>query len=565
MSTAPFQAGSTSLLRGWSAGFPAVWMRPFTGNRASRSAQANQPQQSPSRNALSRFPWTTPSPVVMLLENSRWRCLVSMSSASLRPHCGSTGQESSPLLRRREAATATRRCALRPGLRGAGVRGEGVPGGEIALKMLERTFRGNDNPLVVGAVVYEGLPSGASFSPAAELTLQYRDEDVPSWYDERNLRIGWLDESRGYWRSLPTQVDTAKNTLTARISHFSTYAPLMFCSAAQVDRIEFPHFEQFENYPVFEQDCGTSQECAAVRWKTEDENLFEDPETPQPYHKNTASLVLPLVRFFEDKLALRTVRQVKADGGYVAAEKPYGQVPLATCRISDWDSDDASNRDSQVKVTGCVNSSGDDVDCPTLNKVAMLRDCQRQIKNAADADYSERMEAFVRESDVAQPVYQDGLRDETPYLSQPVNGCLCTPEVDRGSVTANNCRASPATANTYGYLADGTGGDALPGGLGVVRFRLKDRGGACVAEDSNGRPEMRIRVSSPSRDRVTLKVNPARNASGEFLKLSPSDADTGKVLDAWNSWDSFSGSGLYTGEFDNTLMVRDRKSTRLNS
>lgn len=76
------------------------------------------------------------------------------------------------------------------------------------------------NSRVISA--YSFSPDGANFNPAATVTIKYSPADVPAGVQESNLYIA---QSLGAnWLSLPSTVDTGTKTVTALLSHFSTYA-----------------------------------------------------------------------------------------------------------------------------------------------------------------------------------------------------------------------------------------------------------------------------------------------------------------------------------------------------
>ncbi|GAG47628.1 unnamed protein product, partial [marine sediment metagenome] len=62
-------------------------------------------------------------------------------------------------------------------------------------------------------------PDGATFDPPITLTWNYDPEDVP---ENMDLVIAYYDEEEGEWVYLP--VEWINNTLTASVSHFTTFA-----------------------------------------------------------------------------------------------------------------------------------------------------------------------------------------------------------------------------------------------------------------------------------------------------------------------------------------------------
>jgi hypothetical protein len=77
-------------------------------------------------------------------------------------------------------------------------------------------------------------PDGTTFSPAISITLHYDKSLIPAGMSESNLVLAWWDAANSKWVNLTSTVDTAKGTITATISHFSTYAVVGFTPAAPV-------------------------------------------------------------------------------------------------------------------------------------------------------------------------------------------------------------------------------------------------------------------------------------------------------------------------------------------
>ena len=100
----------------------------------------------------------------------------------------------------------------------------------------------NDNPLSsVGVAVdnsppsppedaniiglaYNFGPDGAVFSPPITLEYSYDPDALPEGVHEEDLVIAYYDEDAGEWAGLACTVDTENNTITASVSHFTTFA-----------------------------------------------------------------------------------------------------------------------------------------------------------------------------------------------------------------------------------------------------------------------------------------------------------------------------------------------------
>ena len=74
----------------------------------------------------------------------------------------------------------------------------------------------------------ECSPAGATFSPAIDLTFTLTAEEWAEMMEKvggkaENLVVKWYNPSTSAWESVPTTVDTVHHTVTASITHFSTY------------------------------------------------------------------------------------------------------------------------------------------------------------------------------------------------------------------------------------------------------------------------------------------------------------------------------------------------------
>jgi len=74
----------------------------------------------------------------------------------------------------------------------------------------------------------ECSPAGATFSPAIDLTFTLTDEEWADVLEQldgnlENLVVKWYNPLTGVWEHIPTTVDAVHHTVTASITHFSTY------------------------------------------------------------------------------------------------------------------------------------------------------------------------------------------------------------------------------------------------------------------------------------------------------------------------------------------------------
>jgi len=103
---------------------------------------------------------------------------------------------------------------------------EGKPLTKISMRIL-----GADYP-IIGFFRYEFQPDGATFSPEAVLTTNYKDSDLPPGFHEQELEVKYFDKALNKWVSLPSNIDVVKDRLVTPISHFSEFGP----SGPEVDR-----------------------------------------------------------------------------------------------------------------------------------------------------------------------------------------------------------------------------------------------------------------------------------------------------------------------------------------
>ncbi len=73
-------------------------------------------------------------------------------------------------------------------------------------------------------LAYDLGPEGATFDPPITLTLSYDPAELPEGAVENNLAIAYWDGSQ--WEFLETTVNAGENSVSAEVSHFSTFALL---------------------------------------------------------------------------------------------------------------------------------------------------------------------------------------------------------------------------------------------------------------------------------------------------------------------------------------------------
>lgn len=73
-------------------------------------------------------------------------------------------------------------------------------------------------------LAYNFGPAGATFSPAITLEYTYDPAEIPEGVAEEDLVLAYYDEAAGEWVELPSTVDPLTNTITASVSHFTTFS-----------------------------------------------------------------------------------------------------------------------------------------------------------------------------------------------------------------------------------------------------------------------------------------------------------------------------------------------------
>ncbi|MDE1874931.1 MAG: peptidoglycan-binding protein [Patescibacteria group bacterium] len=73
-------------------------------------------------------------------------------------------------------------------------------------------------------------PSGTSvtaLNSAAPLVISYDPNALPVGFDASKLQLGYFDTATNQWESVAATVDTTNHTLTAQVSHFTEYGPIL--------------------------------------------------------------------------------------------------------------------------------------------------------------------------------------------------------------------------------------------------------------------------------------------------------------------------------------------------
>jgi len=102
----------------------------------------------------------------------------------------------------------------------------GQPLGMIRVDELKEPLPPPDNCRII-SLAYDIGPGGATFEPPAVLTIAYDESQIPEGVSEDKLVIAFWDASSGQWIELEDcVVNPLANTLTASVSHFTTFTVL---------------------------------------------------------------------------------------------------------------------------------------------------------------------------------------------------------------------------------------------------------------------------------------------------------------------------------------------------
>jgi len=93
-------------------------------------------------------------------------------------------------------------------------------------------------------LAYNFGPGGATFDPPITITFIYDPDDLPEGVDEGDLVIAFYDEEAGEWVELVCVVDTVNNTITASVSHFTTFTIIGAVTPPEEEEIVPPEEEE---------------------------------------------------------------------------------------------------------------------------------------------------------------------------------------------------------------------------------------------------------------------------------------------------------------------------------
>ena len=94
-------------------------------------------------------------------------------------------------------------------------------------------------------LAYNFGPDGATFDPPITVEFTYDPDDLPEdLEDEEDLVIAYYDEDDDEWVELDCVVDTVNNTITASVSHFTTFAIIGAVTPPEEEEVVPPEEEE---------------------------------------------------------------------------------------------------------------------------------------------------------------------------------------------------------------------------------------------------------------------------------------------------------------------------------
>ncbi|MBT3720972.1 hypothetical protein HN789_06780 [archaeon] len=95
----------------------------------------------------------------------------------------------------------------------------GQPIEKMGIKVRDKHFDGLENGVVIGNLVFEGLPDGLQFSQPVEMAVEFRPQDIPEGINLEDLAFVEYDPEHFMWRGVPTRIED--NRMIGMIKHFS--------------------------------------------------------------------------------------------------------------------------------------------------------------------------------------------------------------------------------------------------------------------------------------------------------------------------------------------------------
>jgi len=100
-----------------------------------------------------------------------------------------------------------------------------------------------EDAYIIG-LAYNFSPAGATFDPPITMEYTYDPADIPEGVAEEDLVLAFYDEVAGEWIELVCVVDTVNNTITASVSHFTTFAIIGAVTPPEEEEVVPPEEEE---------------------------------------------------------------------------------------------------------------------------------------------------------------------------------------------------------------------------------------------------------------------------------------------------------------------------------
>ena len=110
----------------------------------------------------------------------------------------------------------------------------------LSFNLLDKNFDGLSNGVVIGNIVYEGLPNGAQFNPPLKITIGLKKQEFPKGYPPQGPQIAWYDVTSDIWRTYPSlgfNEDELYYYYSAEVSHFTPMA-IVTCGGSAPEPID---------------------------------------------------------------------------------------------------------------------------------------------------------------------------------------------------------------------------------------------------------------------------------------------------------------------------------------
>ena len=133
----------------------------------------------------------------------------------------------------------------------------GNPIDSITIDLMDKHFDELSNSVVMGNIVYQGLPSGARFDPPLEMTIKTKKGNLLNGYNPSDLKIGYYDKESDIWftyKSLDFYEDENYYYYTSLIDHFTPIA-IVACGSEELNTYAMP-LNYIYKHPIEPVDIG---------------------------------------------------------------------------------------------------------------------------------------------------------------------------------------------------------------------------------------------------------------------------------------------------------------------